>query len=140
MNTDNNQPLTGLNPQYGTDPMVTVLKLGNQNMSQLITQIIKRFGAQSAQLAKLGISNATSSGTQVVIGNGYLISISVTVASSGTGITGTVYDSNTITGVGSSVAIGIIPSSGTITFNWPYSSGLVIRTGSSNQTVSVSYV
>lgn len=137
---DINQPLDNLNPSYGTDPLVTVLKLANQNMSQLITQITKRFGAQTAQLSKLGISNLASSGTQVVIGNGFLCSVSVTVPASITSITGTVYDSNTITGIGSSCAIGVIPSSGIVTFNWPYTLGLVIRSASSNQTVSVSYV
>lgn len=120
--------------------LVTVLKLGNQNMSQLIQQVATRFGAQTATTTTLNINNAASSGTVVKIGSGYVISVSVVVASSGSSFTGTVYDSATITGLGSSCAIGIIPSSGSATYNWPYFNGLTIRTGSSTQIVAVSYV
>lgn len=120
--------------------LVTVTKLANQNMSQLIQQIGVRFGAQCAISASNGITTIASSGTQVKIGSGYAISVAVITASSSTGITGLLYDSNTLIGLGSSCAIGVIPSSGTATYNWPYSNGLVVRTGSSTQVVSVSYV
>lgn len=120
--------------------LVTVLKLSNQNMSQLVQQVLTRFGSQCAIFASNGITNLASSGTQIKIGSGYAVSVSVITASSSTGITGLLYDSNTLTGLGSSCAIGVIPSSGFITYNWPYSNGLVIRTGSSTQVVSVSYV
>lgn len=120
--------------------LVTTLKLGNQNMSQLIQQIITRFGAESATASALGLTTAASSGTQIKIGSGYLISLAVVTASSVTSAVGTFYDSPTIIGLGSSCAIGLIPSSGTVIYNWPYSRGLVITTASSTQVVAVSYV
>lgn len=124
-------------PSAGSDQLITVLKFGNQNMSQLVTQLVTRFSAQCATQAVLGVSNSTAGGTQIVQGAGYLISISVTVPS--TGGAGTVYDSDTIVGVGSSVAIGIIPSSGIITYNWPFTRGIVVQPSSGASYVSVSY-
>ena len=134
METDHNNKLTELN----LDALVTVLKLANQNMSQLIVQMITRFAAQSATLTSLGIIASTAGGTQVKIGSGHLISVSVTTNS--TGPVGTIYDSDTVTGVGSSVAMVVIPSSGFINYGFPFFDGLVVQPSTSNGTVvSVSY-
>ena len=123
--------------------LVSILKLSNENASKLITTVSDCLIGGSANTTSLSIAHSTvvaSSGCILVSTEvRYLVSVSVTTASTGT--QGMLYDSATIANAGSTNAFAIIPSSGLMVYNWPISQGLVVKPSSQNShTVSVSYI
>lgn len=128
------------NPQQIVAPTLeNVLRLSNQQQGNLIKKISTIFGSQSANLSSLSIVNSTSGGFNVSDGSGYLIAISVNVAS--TGATGTIYDADDGANVSSSNIMGVIPSSvGLTVYNLPYFNGITVQPSSGGgHSVSVYY-
>lgn len=139
MTPDSDGMANGFLNTNSVDAVVTVLKLGNQNMSQLIALTKTFVSLECPTGTSLGIGYSASGGFQVARGMGAVVSISVITASTSATLTGTVYDSATLVGLGSSAAIAVIPSSGVLTLNWPFTTGLVVQPSSAGQIVSVSY-
>ena len=76
-----------------------------------------------------------SAETQIKATNGFLCSVNVTTA----GAAGAIYDSATISGVGASNLIGVIPATvGIYTFNIPFKNGLVYNPGAA-QVATIAY-
>jgi len=126
----------------GTDvdlgQLVTVLQIGNQVHSQIAKALLDRMQppASKSQLAITG----SSVGTLVKSGAGFLVSVSVTTPSTATTLTGTIYDTATVANSTNTNVFALIPSSGIQTYNWPFTSGLVVAPSTSGpQVVSVSY-
>lgn len=119
--------------------LITTLQLGNQQSAAIVNQLKTRFAAQAATETKLATAYSTAGGTLISSDSCYLVSISVTTASTGT--TGLCYDSAAILNAGSTNTFAVIPSSGILTLNWPCLNGLVIQPSSQGtHTVSVSFV
>lgn len=121
--------------------LVTALQLGNQQSAAIANQLKTRFADQSATNSRLAVTFSTAGGTGTLVSSSpcYLVTISVTTAS--TGPTGLCYDSASILNAGSSNAFMQIPASGIAIADWPCQNGLVIQPSSQGtHTVSVSYI
>lgn len=118
--------------------LVTSIKNGNQNSAKIALQLQNRLAAQTAINTALASSYVAAGGVLISTSAGWLVSVSITSPS--TGLTGLCYDVASVANAGSSNAFAIIPSSGFITYNWPFLNGLVVQPSSSGtHTVSVSY-
>lgn len=130
----------------GSVELVNTLIVANQNTSRLIQNLTLALGAMSAQNTSLAIaysSIASSSGCTLIplstAVTSFCVQVVVTSASTGSG-TGKLYDCASVANAGSSNMFAIIPSSGSVTLNWPLKAGLVVQPSSQSQTVAVSYV
>lgn len=129
------------NVNIDVSDIVTALQFGNQQSAAIATQLKTRFAAQAANNTRLATAFSTASGTGTLVSSSpcYLVSISVTTAS--TGPTGLCYDSASTLNAGSSNAFLVIPSSGFMIVDWPCLNGLVVQPSSQGgHTVSVSYI
>lgn len=123
------------------NPLVTAIQIATQQTAKIAYNISNYFPSEGALETRLGITSTyASTATLVAVGPGYLIDVSVIVASSG--LNGVIYDSAT-TVVSSYVnAMTFIPSSaGFYNFPFPFVNGLVVApsTASGAHVVSVSY-
>ncbi len=123
----------------------TALQAGNTNVGRFIQALQLRFPSMSPLQSSLGILYSSAGGTTVAIGSGvngagsdYLMSIHVTVPSTGTGY---IYDANSPANVTTSNRMAIIPSSGLENYNYPFVNGLTVSpTSVSGQQVAVYYI
>lgn len=132
--------LDASNNQLDVSQLVTVLNSANQNMSLLIQTLKTQFPTQGAVNSYLSAAYSATGGTLIKSGEGFLISASVTTAS--TSATSTYfYDTNSAATAASSNIMAIVPSSGAATFGYPFTSGLVVQASSvSSHRVSVYYI
>ena len=121
--------------------LITALKMGNLNSAMIAQRLTVGFADRAAPNTRLAIAFSTAGGTGTLVSSspGYLKSISVTTASTGT--LGMCYDSASPLNAGSTNPFMVISSSGLQVANWPFQNGLVVQPSSMNShTVAVSYI
>ncbi len=123
----------------------TALQSGNANSGRFIQAIQSRFPSQSPIQSALGILYSSAGGTTIAKGSGangsgadYLMSVHVTVTTTGTGY---IYDANSPANISSTNRMAVLPTSGSADYNYPFVNGLTIApTSVAGQQIAVYYI
>lgn len=127
-------------PRNSVQNLVTTVAVGNQATASIADQIKSKLAANTATTPYTGILYSSAGGTLVNVGAGYLVLLSVTVPSTGTTMTGTLYDAATLANAVSSNAFATIQMQGMQRVDWPFQNGLVVQPSSSGpMAVAVAY-
>lgn len=118
------------------DDVVTVHKNGVTGLNAL-TSTLEALRALYQSYIGSAVSLGITSATLVKTGSGRLVNLTVTVAG---GAAGTIHDASSVAGATAANVIAVIPTAvtnGSLLINVPFTSGLVVKPGSSHNVTVV---